>query len=415
MGLEWRLAWRNVWRNPRRTGLTIAATVFAVYLVVVFVAMAAGVHEKMIEDAVRVHSGHVMVAGEGYLETRTLEQYVVLDPAMKAVLDGDPDVRGWTPRVTSFALLSRTSTSQGAAILGIDPAREGSVTTLPDRIRRGRFLSPASDAEREIVLGERLARSLEADLGDELLVYGVAYSLETAYELFRVVGIMKLPEPALDRTLALISLDRAAEFFVYGDRVSEIAVLADGADFSAPLRERLAGRLANVDGAPPLEVATWDEVMPDLEQIIFLDDAGMFLMLVILVVVVAFGILNTILMAVLERTREFGVMLAVGLRPGAVFRMIYAESLVLAALGLVVGLVLAIPTVLYFQANPIPMTGEMGGMVELFGFEPLVTFKLKPLNPLGSAITILGVGALAALYPAFKASRAQPAEVLRTL
>jgi ABC-type lipoprotein release transport system permease subunit len=156
--------------------------------------------------------------------------------------------------------------------------------------------------------------------------------------------------------------------------------------------------------------------MPELEQIVLLDDAGMYVTLVILVVVVAFGILNTILMAILERTRELGMMMALGLRPGAIFRVVYWESTFMAGLGLVVGLALALPVVLYLAANPIALTSEaISGMTEMVGMEPVVVFKLKPLNPIGSALTILAVGALAAAYPAFKASRGRPVDALRTL
>ncbi|MDH3521769.1 MAG: ABC transporter permease, partial [Myxococcales bacterium] len=295
MPLELRLAWRNVWRNPRRTGLTVAATVFAVVLVMFSVAMGAGTHEKMIEDTVRVNSGHLQITGPEYLEKRTLEQYVVYDAELAARVERAAEVIGHAPRVVSFGLLSRDSATRGVAVLGVDPLREPSVTSLPGRVRRGRFL--AAEGTGEIVLGERLAGVLAAELGDELLLYSVAYSLETAYELFRVVGIMKLPEANLDRSLAVISLADAQRFFVYGDRVSEVAVLIrepDALDSAAvALRNALDGRAA--------EVHTWRDSMPELEQVIFLDDASMYILLAILVIVVAFGILNTILMAVLER------------------------------------------------------------------------------------------------------------------
>lgn len=333
MALEPRLAWRNVWRNPRRTALTVAATVFAVVLVVFFVAMAAGMHAKWIDDSVRVHSGHVVISGEGYLANRTLEQFVRLDADLATQLEETPGVAGWAPRVVGFGLLSKDSATRGVAVLGVDPQREATVTTLPGRIRSGSFVS--ADGGREIVLGERLARALGAGIGDELLLYSFAYSLETAYELFRVVGIMRLPEPQLDRALALIALGDAQDFFVYGDRVSEVAILAGDADRAGPIRDALIGSLST---RPPAEVYTWREAMPELEQIIFLDDAGMYILLVILIVVVAFGILNTILMAVLERKKEFGVCLALGLRPRSIFRVVYLESLMLAALGLAIGL-----------------------------------------------------------------------------
>jgi ABC-type lipoprotein release transport system permease subunit len=409
--LELRLAWRNVWRNPRRTGLTVAATVFAVYLVAVFVAMAAGLHEKMIEDSVRVHSGHLALAGKGYFEDETLEHWVRFDPELARLLRDSPGIRGYAPRVLGFGLLSKDSATHGVAVLGVDPPLERTVSTLETRLERGSFVG---NRPREIVLGTRLAHNLSAEIGDELLLYSVAYSLETAYELFRVAGIVSLPEPNLDRSVALISLSDAQAFFVYGDRVSEVAILAANADAAPAVARALLDRLAAREGEPA-EVMLWSERMPELVQLIFLDDAGLYIMLAILVIVVGFGILNTILMAVLERTRELGVMLALGLRPAALFRVIYYESMLLAALGLVIGLALALPSILYLEAHPIPLTGQAAGAMELFGVEPVFTFLLKPLNPIGSMLTILGVAALAALYPAQKASRARPVDALRSL
>lgn len=408
MRLILRLAWRNVWRNPRRTGLTVAATVFAVVLVIVFVSMGAGIHEQMIEDAVRLSSGHVSVSGTGYLENRTLEQFVPFDPELAQRLDAAEGVEGWAPRVVGFGLLSKGPDTQGVVVLGVDPEREPGVTTLPERVREGRFVERAGG--HEIVLGRRLADSLQAGIGDELLLYSVAYSLEMAYELFTVVGTMKLPDPTMERGLAVVHLADAQAFFVYGDRVSEVAILADSADDTAPLVSTLAAALP----AEGVEVHAWSEIMPELVQLIFLDDAGMYVMLVILVVVVAFGILNTLLMSVLERRREFGVALALGLRPRAIFGLVYLESMALAAVGLAIGLGIALPLVLYLVGHPVELkSAEMVGAMELWGFEPRISWKLLPTHPLGSAVTIFGVAALAALYPAFKASRARPVDALR--
>lgn len=407
--LELRLAWRNVWRNRRRTGLTLAATVFAVVLVVFFVAMAAGLHEKMIEDAVRLQSGHVAAAGRGYFEERSLDRFVNLNPALIQELDHAEGVRGWAPRVVSFGLLSLETDARGVAVLGVDPERESSVTTLAERVKRGKFVS--NDVHFGIVLGQRLADNLGADLGDELLLFSQSYSLETAYDLFTVVGIMKLPDINMDRSLAVISLKDAQAFFAYEGRASEVAVLARDAEAAPAVAASLRTTL---DSGAQVDVRTWDKLMPELVQFIFIDDASMYILLVILIVVVGFGILNTILMSVLERTRELGVLLALGLKPSAVFRLVYVESLLLAGVGLLIGLAIGIPLVLWFQAHPIPLGGDLAQATELFGMEPVMTWKLKPLNPIGSCITILGVAVVAAFYPAVKASRGRPVDALRS-
>ncbi len=411
MSLEWRLAWRNVWRNPRRTGLTVAATVFAVALLVMASALSTGMWDKIIDDTVGMASGHVTLTGPNYLEDRTLEQFTYLDAALQARLEENPAVAGFAPRVNAFGLLSQGDVTRGVMVMGLDPRREETVSTLPNRIRSGRFLD--AEGSNEIVLGERLAQVLGVGVGDELLLYSVAYSLESAYDLFRVVGLMGLPNSDLDRGLALITLADAQAFFVYGDRLSEIAIRAQDAGASSNLAEELGLSL----DPKRAEAHPWQEVMPDLAQSVVLDKAGMYGMIGILVVVVSFGIFNTILMAVLERKREFGVVLALGLRPRAIFRIVYIESILLAGVGLVLGLLVAIPLALYLQTHPISLANneEMVAAFEVVGAEPLLSAKLVASNPLFSGLTILVVALVAALYPALRASRGKPVDVLRSI
>lgn len=415
MNIETRLAWRNVWRNPRRTALSVAATVFAVVLVVFMVGMADGSHEKMIEDAVRLSSGHVAISGKGYRHSMTLEQFVPWDGRVEATLESADGVRAWAPRISSFALISLDERSHGGMIIGVDPARERNVTKFMKNVNEGRFVSNAPEpGVREVVLGRKLAERLGASIGDEVLLYGVAYSLETAYELFTVVGTMALPDPRLERNLAIVHIDVASEFYTYDGRITEVAILADSADQSGPLRAELQALLAGPLG-DELELQDYAEMMPGLVQLILIDDAGMYIMLAILIVVVGFGILNTILMAILERTRELGVILALGLKPLALFRMVYLESMMLAGVGLLIGLLLSVPALAWLNGVEIPLTGDVAKATEIWGMEPVLVFKLMARNPIGSTLTIICVAILAALYPALKASRARPVDALRNL
>ena len=415
MNIETRLAWRNVWRNPRRTALSVAATVFAVVLVIFSVSMADGSHEKMIEDAVRLSSGHVAISGKGYRHSMTLEQSVPWDGRVEALVERAEGIRAWAPRILSFALISLEDRSHGGMIIGVDPEREANVTKFMSRVNEGRFvgLNPEPDV-REVVLGRKLAERLGAGIGDEVLLYGVAYSLETAYELFEVVGTVALPDPRLERNLAIIHIGVASEFYVYEDRITEVAILAESAEESGPLRAELESLLVG-PLSEELELQDYHEMMPGLVQLILIDDAGMYIMLAILIVVVGFGILNTILMAILERTRELGVILALGLKPIALFRMVYLESMMLAGVGLALGLLIALPPLAWLNGVEIPMGGDIAKATEIWGMEPVLTFKLLARNPIASTITIIVVALLAALYPALKASRAHPVDALRSL
>ena len=415
MGIETRLAWRNVWRNPRRTGLSVAATVFAVFLVVLTVGMAEGVHENIIEDGVRLASGHVAISGKGYRHSMTLEQYLPWDGRIEEAVDSATGVRAWAPRISSFALISIADRSQGGLVIGVAPERERGVTTFAEKVIEGRFLaSNNKPGSQEVVLGRKLANRLGAGIGDEVLLYGVAYSLETAYELFEVVGTMALPDPRLEKNLAIIHIEAARDFYVYEDRITEVAILAQSADHSGALLAELEEVLTPELGGA-IELQTYEEMMPELVQLILLDTAGMYITLIILVIVVGFGILNTILMAILERTRELGVVLALGLKPSALFRMIYLESMLLAGIGLAIGLSLSLPLLAWLNGIEFPLTADLAKSTELFGMQAVMTFKFEAWNPVLSTLTILFVAALAALYPAVKASRAHPVDALRSL
>jgi len=406
-----RLAWRNIGRNKRRTSLTVAAAVFAVVLVVHMIALTSGMHDRMIEDNVRMHAGHLQLTGAGYLEDRTLERFVRWTPALAATVDSEPGVAAAAPRVNGFALLSNGPASQGVALLGVDPAREGGVSTWPARIVQGEFLDGEA---REILLGERLAEALGARIGGEVLVYTVAYTLENAYELFRVRGLIRAPDPRLERSLALISLADAQALFAYDGRVSEVAMLVRDPARLEATRAALAADVA-VHSTEPLDVNPWQRVMPELAQLIRIDDVQNYSMLAILVVVVAFGILNTILMSVLERQRELGVMLALGFAPRAIFRLVYIESLLLSGIGLAFGLVLALPAAAVMERHPVPITGDIQKMTETFGVTPVITWELTAWNPAIATSLMIAIALLAALYPAAKAASARPVDALRSL
>jgi ABC-type lipoprotein release transport system permease subunit len=408
-----RLAWRNLGRNPRRTALTAAAGVFAVVLTLFSLSLGRGSHERWIDQVVRLYPGHVEVSQKGYREQRTLDYAMSLAEFEAAELDALPGLEGWAPRLESWALaLPDVDDSMGRAawLLGIDPVREEAATRLGQTLSAGRFVSPGA---RELVLGETLAKNLGVEIGDTVVLLAADYYGSQSADRFGVVGLLAVGDPRFDDYAALVPIGALQDFLVAPGGITHVAFFARESEQTEPLRRALE----QVFEPASHEILAWPELIPDVVQFMVLDDLGNYLTLAILVVVVAFGLLNTILMSVFERVREFGVMRALGVRPRRVFALVVIESALLSALGIAVGLSIGVPLVLWLQGNPLPMPGGEEGraMMELFGLEPVLMFRITVMEVAAVTGVLLAVSMIAALPPAVRASRGRPVDALREM
>lgn len=306
-----RLALRNLWRNPRRTALTMGAMVVAVVLTLLFEAMGAGTHKVWIEAVVRLYPGHVEVMARGYREQRTLDYGFRMLEVQEEALGQLAGVDGWAPRVESWALAMpdrEGALGRAAWLVGVEPERERAVTKLVRSVEEGRFLD--GEGRRTVVLGTGLARGMKVGVGEDVILLSTDYYGSQAADRFRVVGTISVGNPQFDNAMALLRLDRMREFLDYGDHVSHVAVFAEHAGET----HDLSLRIADLFEASDYEVLSWPELLPDLAQLIQLDDVGNRLNLLILILVAGFGLLNTVLMSVFERVREFGMLRAMGAR-----------------------------------------------------------------------------------------------------
>jgi ABC-type lipoprotein release transport system permease subunit len=396
-----RLAWRNVTRQRRRAALTISATAFATFVVTLGGGVKDGTDAQVIEGNARLRSGHVALTGAGHRRDPTLAHTLVLDDALVRTVETTPGVRALAPRLAAPGLLSSAAHTAVVTLLGVDPAREARVSTLAARVRAGAFVPAAGGT---VVVGQRLADALGVQAGDTVLAHAVAYTLEPAYERYRVSGVMRLPDPTLDATLAVLALADAQALLAREGRATEVAVLAAGAADAPAVAAALRTALAAAPGEP-VEVRTWDEQSPELVRLLALNRAGGRLVHGIVLAVVGFGILDTLLISVVERRREFGVVLALGLRPGALFRLVVLESLCLGGLGVAVGLAAAVPAVAALGAWPVRFGGELARTMEVLGADALWVGRLEWRTVAGAAAAVGLVSAAAALYPARLGSR----------
>lgn len=388
----WTLAWRNVWRNRRRSALTLATIVLAVVLGLLMRSMQYGSYGAMIDSTV-ARTGHVQVHGDGYWDNRSIDRSIhangdTLDGIMAA--DNVADV---VPRLESFALISFGDRTKPSGVIGTDPRIEDRYIGLANRVVEGDYLAPDG---RGVLLLRSLADYLGAAVGDEVVILGAGYRGQTAAELLPVVGIFEYTlVGSLEAGLAYMQLPVARQ--LYGtpdDQVTSLSVMLHDGDALEATTAELATALGE-----EYEVMNWRQTSEEVVQQIQSDSIGGIFMLAILYVVAGFGLLGTVLMSTMERRREFGVMNAVGLQRGRLAVVLFIETIVLVVAGVIVGLIVSVPIILWFHANPIPIGGEMGRMFEEFNIPPYLPFSRDLGIFLAQGLVVLIMALLVASFP----------------
>ncbi len=400
------MAWRNLWRQPTRTVLSLLTMALAAALLVFMLSFQLGVYDTMKANALRIFDGFAQIQPPGYADDPGIRKTIPAPETLAAEIVKVPGVTAAAPRATSYVILANGDLSYGAAIEGVDPAREQTVSTLAATVHQGRYLQPGdSDA---IVLGDALARNLKLSLGDKVTLLGSAVDGTIAADSLTVVGVFHSGIAEMDRQIAEMPLARFQETFALGDAANVIALAGPslaGVNAALPALARLAS-------AHHLTVEDWGGLQPALKQAITLDFSTSMLWYVSLVVVVVFIILNTLLMSVLERTREFGMLLAIGMRAGLVGRMLWLELILLAVLGNVIGILIGGGLALWFEHAGIVFSG-MEGLMAQWGLPgklyPTLSFISVAVGP---AAIILSV-AVAGLFPVRRIGRLEPVAAMR--
>ena len=408
MNVTWRLAWRNLWRHGRRTWLTVGAMVFCNALLVFMISFQFGTYKMMIDGTLTVLTGHLQVLHSQYHEEPRIRYSVPDGVSLARRLRQSTGLQAVAARAETFALASSEERSFGVQVLGVQTDYEALVSSLPGLVKQGRYLQ--DDNAEEIVIGSVLARNLKVGLGDEITFLGSGRDGSFAAGIVTVVGILDSGMTELDRSIAQMPLAYFQSVFGMGDHVHRIVFQLDELAAVAPMKHRLVSEI----NAPDLVVMDWDELQPGLRQAIQADLFSAFVMYAVLVVLVAFSVLNTQLMSVLERTREFGVMMALGLRPGGLARLVLLETAVMSMLGLVLGCLLGAAVSYWFQQNGLYIAG-MEEAVERYNMPGRIYPQVSLLSVLlGPAIVFIG-GMLAAIYPSLRLFALQPVAAMRAV
>jgi ABC-type lipoprotein release transport system permease subunit len=397
----WRLALRGLGRQPRRSGIVLAAVAIGLGSLLLAMALQYGLVAQMAETAIRTEIGDLQAHASGWRDTAPLEERMP-EAASLAALERAALLVGVAPRLRGEALAQSPRASVGVRVLGVDPTREQSVSTLSQFVIEGAWLGEP----RRIVIGAGLARRLRAGVGDKIVLAVQDARGDLTGEALRIGGIVRAPSRELDESVAVLRLDDAQRLFATPGGISELA-------FTARDSQRLEAPRAEVAAAlgPGVRVETWRELEPLLDTMIALFDQMGWVIYAAIFVAMAFGIANVLLMSVLERTREIGVLLAIGMPPARMVAIVVAESVVLVALGVGLGFALGFAAIFALR-DGIDLSAFSDGLRALG-----VPARLVPVARRGDVwapMAVAGATALlASLWPAIRAVRTRPAEALR--
>lgn len=400
-----KLAWRNIWRNRRRTIITAASILFAVFFAAAMDALQKGAWDHMISNVVNYYFGYAQVHAKGYWDDQTIDNAMVWDEKVQE-LDNIPEVGSVLPRMESFALASSGNSTMGVMVVGIQPDAENSMTSLNERVQQGAYLE---DADRAALIADGVAERLNLSLGDTLVLISQGYHGVNAAGKYPVKGLVHFGSPELNKQMVYLPLKEAQWFYGAEQLVTSVALKIDKQRDIQPAVAAVKQKLDTT----AYEVMNWEELLPDLVEAKALDSAGNYIVYIILYLIIAFGILGTILMMTKEREYEFGVLVSIGMQRWQLALTVWLEIIMLGILGALAGIVVSIPVIWYFHVNPLHFSGNYAGTMEEFGFEPIfpAAFNLEIFTT--QAMIVLIMTSTLALYPMVKLWRLKPVQAMR--
>ncbi len=410
-----KLAWRNIWRNRRRTVLTLSAIAFGMWLIVVMRGMQYGTYAQMIDTGIRRQTGHIQLHENGYWRKKTLKYSFPVAEADTGFVAGLEHVDAISVKLSVDALIgSGSENTTGGSVIGVIPSLEREMTVFGDEAMvEGQFL--ADDDLEGAVIGKTMADNLRAGLGDELILFTQGRDGSMAAALLRIRGIFKLGEPKLDGYTVLAHLHKIGPMLTAQGRATAVAMTVDDVRNIDGVVEQLRSHYATEGEDAPWEIMTYEALLPSLMQSIAFDDASGALMLIVLMVVIVFGILNTILMSVMERYHELGVMMAIGMKRAGIAAMIVFETLFISIMGLLTGNATGYLVNWYWDGHPILLDfgKDAAEAYESLGFEPV----LVAVPDLGEQMlwtgVMLALTLVVILWPVVTAIRFRPVEAIR--
>ncbi|EMR01982.1 ABC transporter permease [Cesiribacter andamanensis] len=401
-----KIAWKNIWRNPGRSLVIIVSVVLGVWASLFIISFSSGMNEQRIRDLLQNYTGHVVIQHPDYTREATVTSVLSETQQARALLARHPQVRGWTARTLAAGMAQTSAGSYGVKILGIDTLQEQGVTNFHRLLQEGDFLQ--SFVRNPVVVGEKLATRLKLSLRSKLVLSFQNLEGEITAGVFRVSGIYRSNNSVYDEGHVYVRQADLQALLGDSQAVHELFILTEDYEQAQGLASSLNEQLQQ-DRA-----RHWAEISP---QLAYMNEAMQQFLLIFIGIIalgLTLGIINVMLMAILERSRELGMLMAIGMSRRRLFGMITAETLLLSSVGLPLGLLLTYLTLQYFRQRGIDLSVVSEGMAS-FGYETRVIPHLEGAYYWQVALIILFTTLLGSLYPSLKALKLKPVEAMRRL
>lgn len=399
------LAWRNIWRNKRRTFIAASSIFFAILLAIFTRALQNGSYDFMIDSAVRMYTGYLQIHGKGYWDERTLEKSIEINDNLLKKIERLEFVEIAVPRLENFMLVSSKEITKVASVIGIEPEKENQMTRLKNKLIAGKYIN---DNDKGILISEGLANLLNVQVGDSVILYGQGIYGMTAAIICPVIGIVKFSLPDLNNSFIYMPIKFGQNLFSMENRITTISIMINNPEKIDEVYSELQNLLHD-----KFEIMRWDEMMPELVQGIQLDSVSGMIMLFILYIVIAFGIFGTVMMMTAERTKEFGILISIGMKKSKLILITTIEAVFIALIGGVSGVLFSIPLVSYFHYNPIKFSGELAEVSLKFGIEPVMPLSIDPDIFLAQTFVVLLIAFFSSIYPMNYIRKLKPVEAMR--
>lgn len=414
-----RMAWRNLWRRKRRTWITVITIVFGVWLSMTFTGMGDYSYTNMIDTGATLGFGHVTVQPQGYQDQPSVTKFLSETGQIKQTIQvysqrqQPPLIDTSVERVLANGVIATASKQIFGAFIGIDPAQERKERNIYLKsLQEGEWLQDTD--EKKVVIGRGIAELLNLKLGKKLIYTTTDIDGEIVSEVVRVKGIFSTGVKEIDNSNIILPIGTLRETLRFNStQVTLLAIFINDQRKAFEVASTMNQTLKTYD----IEVKSWDQTQPELANLITLDRGGNVLTQMLIGLLVAAGILNTLLMSVLERIKEFGVMMAIGMLPASLFLLVMTESFFLAMLGLFWGILVCIPWYFYMHTIGLDFSGMMGNEMSAGGvlIDPVMKIRLYATSVLVIVLSVPGLTLLAGLYPAYKAVRTVPVESIRSV